>query len=189
MPTSRRVAVTVALACAGVVTIATSPPRRDFPDLHATRERQVLLDPTTPTFATHATVRLAATHNGAPPDGGRALGGWVEAEASGCLVGVDSFNDAGSCVSIDESVARPTLELVFTRDGEAAGIATTREAFNDQLFERCVVGSDCTHGFTLKVSLARGETRPTVVTLKVSATASGGTVDPGDPNGLTITEP
>lgn len=183
----RRLAVTLALACAALVTVATSPPHMDFPGLEAEESVRAHLDSTT-LFATHFTVRLAAEHNGPTVDGGQ-LEAFLSASASGCLLGIDTIDDAGTCVAVADFNDRPRLELSYVFDGADGGPTVAGSLMQERLFKGCPVGSACEQGVTFKVSLAKDETRPTAMTLQVRASAQGGTVDRTAQNGLTLTQP
>lgn len=183
----RRLAVTLVLATSALVTIATSPPHTVFPGLTASNETRVLLDTAEPSFTTHLTVRLAAEQNGTAPDGG-GLAASLSVSASGCFVGVDVIDDAGVCREVKDFSNRPALLVSVRPDGADAGLEDP-QLVSQPLFLNCAVGSACSQGLTVTVSLARGEVRPTQVDLAVSASAQGGTVDRNATEALTITQP
>lgn len=182
----RRLFVTLALASTTLVTIATSPPRPFFPGLSASHQTRAQLDTGTPTFSTHLTARLAASQNGGAVDAGALLVS-LTAIATGCVVGVDTFSDAGVCLEVADFNNRPSLKVGVQLDGSDAGVEATQAGL--RLFEACPVGSDCTQGLTVTVSRSEGETRPLVVELEVAVSARGGTVDPNAVDALTLTQP
>lgn len=185
---ARRRAIAAMLGLSTLVTVATSPVRPSGPALSAMHQTQVVLGGAGATAQARVTVRLAASQNGTGTADRGPLTGGFSMIALGCLAGPNPIDGGVTCVDAPDGGPPPSFSVTMQGVGAASG-GQGAQAGSLSIFRGCPVGAACAQPITIDVALDSTETRRTLVELVLTASASGGTVNPGDPSALTITQP
>jgi hypothetical protein len=169
---------------ASLLSVATSQPRPPGQFLAQVQSGSVVLDGRQPSASIHYTAHLGNLSHGG--DAGTLFGADLSANAFACLVGIDQFDDAGTCIETDATQARPAVTATLTSDD--GGTTDTDAGYGLRLpvFTTCLAASPCTEGFTLQLTLAPNETRPVVVNYDLDLSAQGNNLADND---LVLTQP